>query len=380
MVPLGDVAVIDRRGVTPEEIPSGTTYVGLEHIQSGGSFVGVGTVFAGDLASSKFAFTPAHLLYGKLRPYLAKIALPDFEGVCSTDILPVRPSQDLDRRYLGYFLRQPHQVVLANSLATGANLPRLSPSALERIRIPLLPVGEQRRIAAILNKADELRAKRREALAYLDTLTQSTFDHMFGDGSKRSVEWPTATLETVALQITDGEHQTPRRETEGIKLLSARNIRNGDLDFSSVDYVGADEYVRISRRCKPQKGDVLISCSGTIGRVAAIQTNEPFTLVRSVAMVRPDPRVLLPSFLERQLLTPALQRQMQRRANTSSQANLFQGPIRGLTIFLPPLKVQQRFADRVAAVGCLKNQQRAQLRELNALFASLEHRAFKGEL
>jgi type I restriction enzyme S subunit len=124
-VSLSEVAVIERDIVDPAAIEAGTTYVGLENIESGGRFVGVRPVDAGELASSKFAFTPQHLLYAKLRPYLAKIARPDFDGICSTDILPVLPGPDVDRAYLAWLLLRPEMVALASSRATGANLPRL---------------------------------------------------------------------------------------------------------------------------------------------------------------------------------------------------------------------------------------------------------------
>ena len=125
-VALRNVAQIERDIVDPSAIEDGTLYVGLENIQSGGRFVGVRPVDAGELLSSKFSFTPRHLLYGKLRPYLAKIARPEFDGICSTDILPVLPGPNLDRSYLAWLLLSPHMVAQASSRATGANLPRLS--------------------------------------------------------------------------------------------------------------------------------------------------------------------------------------------------------------------------------------------------------------
>ena len=155
-VALKSLANIQRSGVAPDEIIDGTAYLGLEHIASGGEILSRQSVAAGELASTKFSFGPSHVLYGKLRPYLGKIALPDFEGVCSTDILPVSPGPNLDRRYLAYFLRQPQMIEYANKLATGANLPRLSPKALAEFPIPLPPLAEQKRIAGILDQAAEL--------------------------------------------------------------------------------------------------------------------------------------------------------------------------------------------------------------------------------
>ena len=177
---LGNVAQIERDIVDPSAIEDGTFYVGMENIESGGRFVGVRPVNAGELLSVKFSFAPHHLLYGKLRPYLAKIARPEFDGICSTDILPVLPGPNLDRSYLAWLLLSPHMVAQASSRATGASLPRLSPKALAELKIPLPPLPEQRWIAEILDKADALRAKHRIALALLDTLTQSIFLDMFG--------------------------------------------------------------------------------------------------------------------------------------------------------------------------------------------------------
>jgi type I restriction enzyme S subunit len=117
----------------------------------------------------------------------------------------------------------------------------------------------------------------------------------------------------------------------------------------------------------PILGDVLISCSGTIGRIASVETPEPFSLVRSVALVRPKKHVLSTRFLEHYLRTPALKAQMLRRANASSQANLFQGPIRHLPLFLPPLNLQHDFARRVVAVEKLKVAHYTSLSEFDAL-------------
>jgi type I restriction enzyme S subunit len=114
----------------------------------------------------------------------------------------------------------------------------------------------------VLDRAEALRAKRRAALAQLDTLTQAIFLDLFGDPATNPRRWPSSTIADVAEQVTDGEHLTPKRTTQGIKLLSARNIRDGYIDFVHVDYIGSDEYERIRRRCDPSRGDVLISCSG----------------------------------------------------------------------------------------------------------------------
>ena len=160
-VPLREIAEIERDSVQADQIEAGTLFVGLENIERGGAILDPRPVEAGVVASTKFRFSEQDILYGKLRPYLAKIACPDFSGVCSTDILPIRVGPNVERRFLLHFLRQPAMVDYASSRAVGANLPRLSPLTLAGIRVPLPPLAEQRRIADVLDRAEQLRARTR---------------------------------------------------------------------------------------------------------------------------------------------------------------------------------------------------------------------------
>lgn len=193
-VELQQVARIDRSSLRPEQIESGTAFLGLEHIEQGGDIIGSQAVQNGEIKSSKFRFSPDHLLYGKLRPYLAKIAAPDFEGICSTDIIPLLPGPEIDKRYLLHFLRQRKMIDHATSRSSGANLPRLSPKELAKFKVPLPEMGKQKRIAAILDAADALRAKRHETLAQLDTLLQSAFLEAFGDPVTNPKGWEKAPM------------------------------------------------------------------------------------------------------------------------------------------------------------------------------------------
>jgi type I restriction enzyme S subunit len=289
------------------------------------------------------------------------------------------PDRDrLDAKYLYYWLRANRRYL--EGLGNGATFKEVSKAVVSQIEIPLPPVSEQRRIAAILDKADVLRAKRRAVLKKLEELAQSIFLDMFGDPATNPKGWQLSTIGNVSEKVTDGEHLTPKRRGNGIKLLSARNVRDGAIDMSQTDFIDADEYARISKRCDPRRGDILISCSGTIGRVAPVETDEPFALVRSAAMVRPKLSCVNTRFLDAYLRTPVMKARMLREANASSQANLFQGPIRGLPVFVPPLPFQERFDKRIATVVAVNAKSAEAERALDALFASLQYRAFCGEL
>ena len=288
----------------------------------------------------------------------------------------LRPKPAIDIDYLCLALKH----LDVSKYLTGTTRAKLTKAGASRIEIPLPPLAEQKRIGAILDAADALRAKRRETLAQLDTLLQSTFLDMFGDPVTNPKGWKLSTVGNIASRVTDGDHHTPKRSQSGIKLLSARNILHGEIDLTNTDFVEQEEYERMIKRCHPEREDILISCSGSIGRVARITFKEPVVLVRSAALVKPNKSLIHPIFLENFLKTPQLHRKMVQSAKSSSQANLFQKPIRDLSTFLPPLPLQRRFATIVESVEQQKSRLGAHLAELDTLFASLQDRAFKGAL
>ena len=159
--------------------------------------------------------------------------------------------------------------------------------------------------------------------------------------------WEWVCVDSIASLITDGEHLTPRRveSFEGYYLLSARNIQDDEILLNDVDYVDEDEYNRIAKRCNPRKNDVLISCSGSIGRVTVVKDDNKYVMVRSAAMIRP---VFVHScYLMYVLQSNCLQSQIQNYSKQTAQANLFQAAIRALQFPLPPLAEQRRIVEKI---------------------------------
>lgn len=375
---LGDVATIDRRSVRPEDIRDGTMYVGLENIASGGKLRSVGPVDNGDLASSKFAFTQEHILYGKLRPYLAKIAVPAFGGVCSTDILPIQVGQNMDKMFVTHYLRQSHVVEQVNGLAAGANLPRVSPTSLATIRIPILSLDEQRRIAAILDKADELRAKRRQAIAHLDALSQSIFQSMFGALDRNNV------LSDAVSDLVGGRNLVGADDsTNSYRVLKISAVTSGRYIESESKPLPVDYDPMRSHLVRT--GDVIISRANTaelVGASALVDATNGTTMLPDKLWRAVPAAGVVPRFLLAALQTKETRDQMSRVATGSggSMKNISKTKLLSIPFILPPLDLQQTFANRIAAVERLKETHRKHLAELDALFASLQNRAFKGEL
>jgi type I restriction enzyme, S subunit len=301
-------------------------------------------------------------------------------AVFASYLIRLRTSRKVLPQYLYAFCQSERYWHQIRSAIRGAAQGGVNSTTLSLLRLPLPDLSEQRRIAARLEHADRLRRTRRYALELSDDVLPAAFLELFGDPGKNSIGWEQVTLDEVAGQITDGEHATPRRSTDGIKLLSARNIQNGSIDLATgIDFIPQSEFERIRKRCWPKIGDVLMSCSGTIGRVATITKDEPLSLVRSVALIRPDRERIVSRYLEFYLRTAYMQGVIRLSANQSSQANIFTGPIKELPCLVPPLPLQQRFAALVQRVELLRAVQRESLRQAEHLFASLLHGAFHGE-
>jgi type I restriction enzyme S subunit len=319
-VALGEVAAIERDGVQPGRILSGTMYVGLEDIQNGGALLNPKPVEAGQLGSAKFRFDRRHVLYGKLRPNLAKIACPDFAGICSTDIVPIAPGDRLDRRYLLYFLRQPSMVAYAASRTSGINLPRISPSVLESFELPLPSLREQRRIADFLDRADAVRAQRRAALALLDSLPQAIFLDVFGSEREQQSRWQTVPVSAYVAAFQGGKSLEAEADDDvktvnrvlKVSAVTGMTYRPHESKPVPDDYTPpADHYV------KP--GDLLFSRANTtqlVGAVAHVESTPSNLLLpdKLWRFVWHQPAVTEPLFVWHLFQSDAIRREISRRA------------------------------------------------------------------
>ncbi len=382
---LGEVSTIERAIVQPEKIEAGTAYVGLEHIESGGRLLGPKPVEAGELASAKFSFTGRHILYGKLRPYLAKIACPDFSGVCSTDILPILPGSQVDRHFLLHYLRQPAMVDYASSRAVGVNLPRLSPAALEMFVVPLPPLEEQRRIARMFEQTDVLRLKRRASIAQVDALTHALFFDLFGDPATNTKQFPVRALGELASKFSDGpfgsnlksEHYTE----SGVRVVRLQNIGVGEFVDDDKACISNEHFARLKKHeCVP--GDVLVGTLGDPNLRACIQPDWLQVALNKAdcVQIRPDPRLANAPYLCFLLNQPSVERMAQGLILGQTRLRISMGRLRELKVPVPPMFLQQEFARRLEVSEKMKAAARASLEELDALLASLQDRAFRGEL
>jgi type I restriction enzyme S subunit len=385
---LDKVARIDRTVASDEECKT-LPYVGLEHIEKdAGHFAAEFERKPETFLATKFRFTPRHVLYGKLRPYLNKVALPSFDGVCTTEILPILPVEGrLDRTYLWAFLLTPGFVEWASLNVSGANLPRLSPKLLAQYEIPLPSLPEQQRIAAILGRADRLRRLRRTARELSDTYLESTFVHLFGDPGINRKEWDVASVEEILSKDRRGTQTGPfgsslkRHEyvEEGIPVWGIDNVRENEFVERGSLFITPAKYRELSRYTV-EDSDILVSRAGTIGRMCvAHPTQHPSIIGTNLVRVVVDTSAVLPEYF-----TALFTYFLDRIGNVSSggTAYSFINPrmLKSLEIPIPPIALQRQFAHIVHKFERLRAQQREAECQAEHLFQALLHRAFRGEV
>lgn len=257
----------------------------------------------------------------------------------------------------------------------GATRQKLTQAALRKLIIPKRTVEYQKAIVDRLELVKCIIEKKQNIINELDLLIKSRFAELFGDINCNTKNWPIITLENLAELITDGEHSTPKRCSEGIYLLSARNILNHSLKLDDVDYIDETEYSRISKRVIPKAGDILLSCSGSVGRCCVVPLEIKFQLVRSVALIRFKSEIT-PIFAEYMITSDWFQRQINSLKTTSSQANLFQGRIKKLKGFVPDIYLQYEFIKVVNQINKLKSDVQKSIDETQLLMDSLMQEYF----
>ena len=308
------------------------------------------------------------------RTGVGKVAIAEKELCFSQDITALIPDKSkLDAGYLVHFLRTKKPHFLGH--ARGATIQGITRNVVSDLSIPLPPLAEQRRIAAILDQADALRAKRREAFAQLDSLTQSIFMELFGEAN----EYPVTSLADLCELITDGTHQTPEYADEGVIFLSAKNVTSGYVDWEKIKFIPQSLHRELNRRLSPRVNDILLAKNGTTGIAAIVDRDCTFDIYVSLALLRAKQGVL-PAFLLGAINSPICKQQFNDSLKGVGVPNLHLKEIRATQIPHPPLSIQNEFLSRITALEKLKVSQRSSLAELDNLFASLQHRAFKGDL
>lgn len=294
----------------------------------------------------------------------------------------LRPKAGIDLNFLCRVLEN-YDVA---PFVTGTTRGKLTKAGASEIPIPIPPLPEQRRIAAVLDQADSLRAKRREALAQLDSLIQSIFINMFGDPLANPKGWPTASVSQLlkdAEVFVDGDWvESKDQDPDGeVRLIQLADIGDGRFVNKSARFLTKKTSLRLKCTLLRQ-GDVLVArMPDPLGRACIFpgDIKECVTVV-DVCIVRPSVRGPDPVWLMCCINTPGFRNQIAGEATGSTRTRISRGNLSKLNIIAPPHSLQKEFAERYQYALQLRQKSFSALNELDALFAAIQHRAFRGEL
>lgn len=300
-----------------------------------------------------------------------------------SSIAILRPNHTIvDSGYLGHMLGAPATLAQAASLKTGSALRRIVLSDLRKIKIPLPSLPEQKRIAAILDKAEAIRRKRQQAVKLTEELLRSVFLDMFGDPVTNPKGWKVKPLAEEITFMTSGSRGWAEHYSDhGSKFIRIQNVKNGQLHFNDIQYVKAPDN-KEAARTKVQENDLLISITADLGRTAVVdkQTAEEGAHINQhLALVRLS-NAINPHFVAAYLESQGGKRQFLQLDQAAVKSGLNFDSIKSLRIFNPPLVLQEQYAAAVESVENTKVRLKGAADTSDTLFTSLLQRAFRGEL
>lgn len=285
--------------------------------------------------------------------------------------------------YLAHFLRSP-SFKLWTKKSLGANIKNIRKSELEEFEVPSPPIIEQRRIAAILDKADSIQKKRGEAIKLVEDSIRSAFLQLLGNTSAVRVAIEEL-LPATPNAIRTGPFGSQLLHSEftdcGIPVLGIDNVVTNRFRWAERRYVSSDKYKEL-RRYRVFPGDVMVTIMGTTGRVCIAPSDLPESIsTKHLCTITPDRQRLLPEFLWASLLCdPLVRAQAAREGKGAIMEGWNMGIVRGLMIILPSIAHQEHFAAFVRKAEGLRIRLLAAEAESSQLFGSLAQRAFSGQL
>jgi type I restriction enzyme S subunit len=328
---------------------------------------------------NEYLFDVESLIFGT--GGLASIHFCSEKFAVSTDCFVTQP-KDINvvySKYVYYYLSG-NIYILENGFK-GAGLKHISKDYLANLLIPLPPLEDQKKIAAILDAADVYRQKTKALIAKYDELTQSLFLDMFGDPVKNEKGWAKDTLGNFCKKIQIGPFGSQLHMSEyvkeGIPLINPTNINNGIIEYSTSVKITENKYNSLPNY-HLFKGDIVMARRGDLSKIGIVDSAKSFCGTGSLFLrLKDDFNSVFGFWL---LSHRSTVEKLYEQAQGVTMANLNKGIINRLPIVIPPISFQNQFAERVQSIELQKSKAQASLVKADELFNSLLQRAFKGEL
>ena len=295
----------------------------------------------------------------------------------------IKPKKELvNNRYLMHFLNSPKVKEFAKNNTRGIGVQNLNVDTVREFDIVIPSLNTQKKIVECLDKAQNLIDKRKEQIEALDELVKSKFIEMFGDPIINGKNYELKNLDEICLKITDGTHNSPSNTTEGVPYVTAKHLKQYGLDFySEPTYVAIEDHEVIYKRCNPEKGDVLYIKDGATTGIAGINHYDfEFSMLSSLALLKLNTNLINNYYLVNYLNNDSVKDRIINDMVGGAIKRLTLMRIKNIKVVMPPIELQNQFADFVKQVDKLKFEMEKSLKELEDNFNSLMQKAFKGEL
>ena len=336
------------------------SYVGMENIESNsGKYIYKGNTKPEGVSS---AFSAGDVLFGKLRPYLAKSWLATFSGVCSSEFL-VLNSQLVSPKFLNYYTLTDEFIRQVDSSTYGSKMPRASWDFISLMNVPVPNFDESKKIANFLDhetaRIDTLIAKQKKLIALLKEKRQAVISHAVTKGLNPDVEmkdsgvewlgevpahWSSTRLKFLSEQIVDGAHFTPTYVDEGVPFLRVTDIQEQVIDTDRIKYIPKEEHEVLIRRCKPAFGDLLLSKNGTIGVPKIVDWDWDFSIFVSLCLIKLSKRLNV-KYAYYFFLSQQIKEQINGQIKQSTVINLHLDKIQNFYLTLPSLTEQKEISN-----------------------------------
>ena len=281
----------------------------------------------------------------------------------------------IDKKYFFYVTQT--KIEEMKTRVHGSTMKHIIKGDFEKILIPVPPIHIQKQIVKILDRAESLKEKRIKSNYETKKIIQLIFMEMFGDPTKNNKKYPIEVLDNIADKITDGTHITPNYLNEGVPFLRVTDITNSN---ESKKFISKEEHQELTKRCKPEKGDILYTKNGTIGIAKTIDWDYEFSIFVSLCLIKPNKEKVLSKYLEVFLNTPFALAQALQHSKKGTITNLHLIEIKKIKIPIPPISKQREFLDMVEKVEKIMKHQENSTIKIENLSESLMQQAFNGGL
>ena len=391
-VTLGELAELVTKGTTPTSVggsisTSGIPFLRINNISDGEiNFQDIQYVDKSTHESllSRSVIRPGDFLITIAGTIGKTLIVPDnySEMNCNQAIAIIRLKPAIDKSYLKHWIGTEDALKQINGAKVTATISNLSLGQIKELKIPLPGIKEQKRIAAILDKADAIRRKRQQAIQLADDFLRAVFLDMFGDPVTNTQGWEVKTLNDVCKKITDGTHHSPSIVNSGVPYITAKHLKKTGLQFfENPWFISEEDHRAIFSRCDPEIGDVLYIKDGATTGLAAINNYDfEFSMLSSLALLKPDRKKILPEFLVMFLNDPATKRVMIANMAGAAITRLTLAKIKSVLVPAPPIEMQQQFTDIYLKVLATALKISIAVDASSEAFDAISQKAFSGEL